>query len=634
MLRGLRKASGNWVGKSILAATVTVLIISFGIWGVGDMFRISARAPVASIGSIDITADQFRQTFNDRLQQLSRQAGRPITPADALARGFDQILLRQMLADAALDETARKMGLNVSTAEVAKRITVDPSFQGITGGFDRNRFEQLIRQSGFTEARFIAEQRRLIMRRQLVNALADNIAAPAVERRAFARYEGEERSIDYVTLTAATAGDIPTPAPDVLQKYYEDHKAAFRAPEYRKLIVVALTPDAISKSIKVTDEDASRYYADHQAAFTTQEKRDVQQIVFPDEEAAKKAAEQIAGGSTFEAIAAERNLKDSDINLGSMTKSSIVDPAIADAAFALKQGEVSAPVKGRFGVVLVRVTKIEPAATKPLSEVSDEIKRDIAADRAKIEINKLRDKMEDELAGGARLDEAAQKAGAPVAVIAAVDRAGRAPDGSPVTGLPRGADVLGPAFTTDIGVETDPVQGEGGLVWYEVAGITPARDRTLDEVKGQVEARWREDQLGERLKAKADEIVNAIKSGKPFDAAIAGLDLKIENAKWVKRSGNDKLPPDVVAALFRTPKDAAGSAVGKDDSERIVFKVTEIAVPNYDSESVDSKRLSDTLRTAISDEVLTQYVLQVENDLGTTINSAVLAQAVSAGGGN
>ncbi|MGZ3409909.1 MAG: peptidyl-prolyl cis-trans isomerase [Xanthobacteraceae bacterium] len=634
MLRGLRKASGNWLGKSILAAVVTILIISFGIWGVGDMFRISARAPVASIGSAEITAEQFRQTFNDRIQALSRQVGRPVTPAQALSIGFDQQLLGQMLAEAAMDETARKMGLNVSAAEVAKRITTDPTFRGLSGEFDRNRFEQLIRQSGFTEGRFIAEQRRVFMRRQLVSALSDKLEAPLTERQAFARYEGEERSIDYITLTAATAGDIPSPTADVLAKYFEDRKITFRAPEYRKLIVLALTPDEISKSITVTDDDAKRFYEDYKTRFSTPEKRDVQQMVFPDDDAAKKAADQIAAGTSFEAIATERGLKDSDINLGSMTKAAIVDPAIAEAAFELKEGEISAPVKGRFGTALVRVTKIEPAITKSFTEVSSDIKQEIAADRARLEINKRRDKVEDELAGGARLDEAAQKAGTPVRTIAAVDRSGRAPDGSPVTDLPKGADILGPAFSTGVGVEADPVQAEGGLVWYEVAGITPARDRVLDEVKGQVEARWREDQLGQRLKTKADEIVAAVKAGKSFEDEAKGLGLTIDNAKWVKRSGNSKLSRDVVAAMFRTAKDAVGSADGNDPSERVVFKVTEIATPNYNTDSPDSKRISDTLRNALSDELLTQYVTQIENDLGTTINRSVLLQAVSAGGGN
>ncbi len=167
MLRGLREASSNWIGKTIMWAVVLTLIGAFGIWGIGDMFRVSSRAPVATIGSTEITGDQFRQIFNDRLQQFSRQVGRPVTPTQARAIGFDQQLLGQLIGEAALDESTQKLGLNVSVAELAKRVANDQAFRGITGEFDRARFDATLRQAGYTEQRFFAEQRKVYMRRQL-----------------------------------------------------------------------------------------------------------------------------------------------------------------------------------------------------------------------------------------------------------------------------------------------------------------------------------------------------------------------------------------------------------------------------------------------------------------------------------
>jgi peptidyl-prolyl cis-trans isomerase D len=420
----------------------------------------------------------------------------------------------------------------------------------------------------------------------------------------------------------------------VLEKYFEDRKITFRAPEYRKLVVLALTPDEIASAIEVSDDDAKKFYEQQIARFSTPERREVQQIVFPDEEAVKAALEKIRGGAWFENIATERGLSPTDINLGTVTKSAIVDPAIAEAAFGLEPGVVSEPVSGRFGKVLVRVNKVEPAKVTPFADIAADIKKALAADRAKAEISKRRDKIEDELAGGAKLEEAAQKAGTPVRIIDAVDRSGRGPDGNPITTLPQGVDILSNAFSTDIGVESDPVQANGGFVWYEVAGITPARDRTLAEVKDRVEARWREDQIGTRLKAKADEIVEKLKAGKSFEDAIAGMNLKIESARNVKRTGADNLSQAVVTAMFRTAKDAVSQAEGKDANERIVFKVTDITIPPYNPESAEAKKTIDTLKSAIADELLTQYVAKVESTLGTTINRAALNQAISSGAGN
>src|SRR5690606_33137489 len=111
MLRGLQKASANWLGKIIMAAVVLFLVLSFAIWGIGDIFRGAGVSTVAQVGSADISIEQFRQFYNDRLQQISRRVGRPITPDQARATGIDRQILNQLIAEVLLDERARQIGL-------------------------------------------------------------------------------------------------------------------------------------------------------------------------------------------------------------------------------------------------------------------------------------------------------------------------------------------------------------------------------------------------------------------------------------------------------------------------------------------------------------------------------------------
>src|SRR5713226_8924871 len=146
MLRGLRTASSNWLGKVVMATVVGFLVISFAIWGIGDIFRGFGRSTAAKVGGIEITVDQFRMLYNERLQQISRQLGRPITMDQARSMGLDRLVISQLVSDLLLDDRARKLGLNLSDAEVARAITTDPSFLGPNGQFDRFRFEQLIRR--------------------------------------------------------------------------------------------------------------------------------------------------------------------------------------------------------------------------------------------------------------------------------------------------------------------------------------------------------------------------------------------------------------------------------------------------------------------------------------------------------
>src|SRR5499433_3441050 len=150
MLRGLRTASRNWLGKTIMATVMGLLIVSFAIWGIGDIFRGFGRSSLAKIGHTEIGIEQFRQIYNERLQQIGRQIGRPISPDQARALGFDQQLLGSLISEHALDERARQLGLGLSDAEVARRIQEDPTFRGFTGQFDRSRFEQMIRSAGYS----------------------------------------------------------------------------------------------------------------------------------------------------------------------------------------------------------------------------------------------------------------------------------------------------------------------------------------------------------------------------------------------------------------------------------------------------------------------------------------------------
>src|SRR5262245_41499335 len=137
MLRGLRTASRNWLGQVVMAVVVGFLIISFAIWGIGDIFRGFGRSTVAKIGRTEVSVDQFRVIYNDRLQQYARQIGRPIGPEQARAMGLDRLITSQIVSEMLLDERARQLGLSVNDAEVSNQITSDPTFFGPNGRFDR-----------------------------------------------------------------------------------------------------------------------------------------------------------------------------------------------------------------------------------------------------------------------------------------------------------------------------------------------------------------------------------------------------------------------------------------------------------------------------------------------------------------
>ena len=633
MLRGLRKASSNWLGKAVMAAVVGFLVISIAIWGIGDIFRGFGRSTVAKIGRTELTVEQFRTLYNDRLQQFSRQLGRPITTDQARSTGLDRVVIGQIFSEMLLDERARTLGLTLSDAEVAKLITNDPAFRGPNGEFNRFLFEQIIRNAGYTEARFVAEQRRQALRRELAGTIAAGLEAPKALVEALNRFQNEQRTIEYVLLDRALAGDIPSPSPDVLAKYFEERKILFRTPEYRKLVIVSLIPSELARWIEISDADLKRAYEERRARYVTPERRHILQIDFPNAEAASAAAERIAKGASLVDVAKELGKSEKDIDLGTVPKAAIINRAVADAAFSLKEGEVSAPVQGRFGTVLVQVLKIEPEQGRPLDQVAGELKQELATARAKNEIFDIYNKIEDARAEGKPLAEAAANLKLEARTVE-IDRSGRDPAGASVK-LPDAQRLLATAFTTDVGVERDPLQFEDGYIWYDVAGISPSRERSLDEAKDQVEARWREQEIATRLDAKATGMLDKLKAGETLAQVAAADHVKVESLGGLKRGeASGPLSAAGVDAVFRTAKDAAGKADGTQPGEQIVFRLTDIVVPNLDTASEEAKRAVQTLNRGLSEDILAEYIAWLERDIGFTINQSALNQVVSGGAGD
>ncbi|MCA1497538.1 MULTISPECIES: SurA N-terminal domain-containing protein [Bradyrhizobium] len=630
MLRGIRKASSNWLGKIVMAVVMGVLIISFGIWGIADIFKGFGQSTVAKIGSTEISLNEFRQIYTDRLQQISRQFGRPLTPDQARAFGLDRQVLQQTIAEAALDEEARRLGLGQSDEQIRQLIMNDPNFKGIGGNFDPNRFQALIRNFGYTEQRYVAEQRKVSLRRQITGTVGAGLEPPKAMVDVLTRYQNEQRSIEFVRLDAAQAGPIDPPSPEALAAYFEDHKVQFRAPEYRKISFVVVSPEEIGKWTEVSDEDARKMFEQRKDRLGTPEKRQIQQIVFPNVAEAQAARERLVGGTSFEDIGKERGLSASDVDLGLVTKSSLA-PAVGDAAFALPAGEISQPIQSGLGVAIVRVDKIEPGAEADYAKLAGDIKREIATERARVKVADLRDKMEDERGGGSSVIDAAQKLGLTAVTIEAVDRSGRAPNGQPVASIPQGLDVVSQAFNTDVGVDNDAISFKGGYVWYDVLAITPSRDRNLDEVRDQVEARWRQDQIAAKLKAKATEMVQKLDAGGKLADEATAVGAKVETASGFKRDDSPVgVPGTVVAAAFRTAKDGIGQTAVSGGSEVIVFRVTDIVDPAVDFVSDAVKKLKESLDRAQTEEQVASYVNKLETDIGTTINQAAFAQVTGA----
>ena len=629
MLSGMRKAQQGWLGKIIVTVMFGFLILSFGIWGIGDIFRITHREVVASTGSSDITTLAYRDAFQNELQRLSNQSRRNVTTAEALSAGLDRQVLSGLVADAALDQKASQLGLALSDATIAQAVFSDPVFKGPDGKFDPARFNEALRQSGYTEGSFLREQRGLYLRRQLSEAIAGNPPIPSMMLEALHRFGAETRSVDYLVLPPSTAGEIAAPDDAALNTFYEGRKAEFAAPEYRSLVLLALDPKTLARPDNITESEArTEYDKEKTTRFTSVEKRTIERIPYKSQADAQADAAKLAAGTSFDEIASARGLSGEDLSLGTTTKDALDDPKLADAAFSLAQNVPSGVVDTKFGPVILRVTAIEPATVKSFEEVLPLLRVELATARAKTSLRDLRDKIEDQRASAKPVAEIAAALELPVLKIDAVDASGNGKDGKPVAGIPDKDAVLRAAFQAEVGGDNDSVSlRDGGYLWYDVTNIERAHDRPLSEVKEEVVKAWTDDQRSVLLAKKAADLVKRIESGTPISDLGAENKLEVNSVDGVTRSSTPPgLSPAAVNAIFGVKTDGAGYALAADGSGRIVFKVKSATLPITDPNQ--AAVLTPRLKTALEDDMLQAYVQKLEGDLGTSIDESAARNAV------
>jgi peptidyl-prolyl cis-trans isomerase D len=615
MQGGLTSSLWKWVTRGVFLLLIGALIVSFAIWGIADVFRGFGANTVARIGSTDITSEHFRQAFSEAVQRIGRQRGRAYNFDQARAEQIDRQVFNTLVAEAAQDQRARSLGIGVTMETIADRVRSNPIFRGPDGNFSPGDYQRILSANNYSEATFLAAERRSAIREQLLSVLGRDVPVPKVFSEALWRYSNEQRSIELVRLTAAQAGEIAAPSEADLKSYFDANKASFRAPEFRKINILQISPETVAANVRVSDEELKQSYESIKERFSLPEKRAIQQISFASADAAKAFADRVAKGEPVETLLAELKLE--AVSLGTVARTEVLDPAVAEAAFTLSENTLSGPVASRFGTVIVRVTKIEPARTLSFEEVSAALRQDLVANRAVTQLQALHDKVEDERGAGATLEEISKKLNIPLRTLEQVDRSGRRPDGSPINDVAGLQQILAVGFATPKGVETEAIEQRQtrSSIWVEVADIMPARERTFDEAKADTEKRWRDEQIVKKLEAAAAEIQKKLDAGETF--ASAAPNLKVETVEGIRRNAAvPGLDSNIVTRVFFTAEGKAGIGSPQNSTDRVVFRVTKIVVPPG-SLPAETDRL---LRQAIAEDLETQYVYRLTQDLGLRVN--------------
>ena len=625
MLDSLRRGALNWFAKGLLG----LLVIAFAVWGIGDVVRNVGRGTLATIGSSQITVDDYRQAYQDEMASLTRRFGRRLTSEQAKMLGVEQRALSRLISAAAIDHHARDLQLALSDEGMAEIIRNDPGFQGPDGKFSKELFQNFLRQIGLSEGRYVTTRRQEELRDQLTESLLSGLAPPQAMLETLYRYREERRVIEFFTPDFDKLITLAEPEESKLTEYYEQNKARFTAPERRKINVLALTRDAAKQRTSVSEEELKAGYDADKEKFNIPEMRRITQLTFPDKAAAEAAyAELSKAGNLAEAIA-KLGFKESDIELGLLAKRDMIDGKIAAAAFALPKDELSQPVDGQFATVLLRVAEIVPGKQRSFEDVKGEISDRLVEERANLELQALHEAIENDRYSGKPLREIAEKLKLPFLEIADIDRTGKTADGKPAVAEADAAKVAQAAFGGNAGIEAEAVElADGGYAWVDVLQVTPEQQKTFAEVAAEVKTQFMDQQRRSEVSSLATKFVDRLNQGEAFEAVAIAADAKAEKTNPVTRSTSPPgLTANAVQQAFTLPKGRAASAPTTDGKGRSIIRVSEI-IPAPAPTPEQTAALKTELNRQLQTDILAEYIAGLQARYGLTLNQEALKQAL------
>jgi peptidyl-prolyl cis-trans isomerase D len=628
MLDAIRRGSTGWVAKILLA----VLVFSFAIWGVADVFTGWGRGSIAKVGDREIRADDFQRAFQNELRTIQSRSRQRISTEDARAAGLDNRILSQLMAWAAVGEHAGELNLALSDATLLEALKKDPAFAGPDGTFSRIGFENTLYRSGFTERGYLALRRDDELRKQLTDALTKSIVIPETMVDVTNAWQGETRQVEYFTIDADKVITVPEPNEAQIKETYEKNKSKFMAPEYRKLAVLVLSPDDLKKQMDVSEEEITTSYEDTKESYNTPERRRVQQIPFKDRAAADAAKKSITEGKSFGTIAQESGARTTDIDLGLVKKSDLIDPKIADAAFALDKDSISDVVEGRFATVLLRVTDIQPAVVRTFDEVKDEVRNNLAKQKAEAKMLDLHDEIEDNRGAGKTLKEIAELLKLQYYDVPATDSLNKDKDDKQAIPLQDVRGIMKTAFDSQVGLENDSVElADGSYAWVDVVDITEKKLKPFEAVKDEAKKLTMDNERARKLNELAAKLVDKANSGEALTAlAKEAGDPKVEaTPPFARKTEPQGLTKAAVQQAFALPLGKTGSTTSVHDDSRTIFKLTNIQAAKPPTEQ-QRETISREISTEITNDVLGEYVAALQTRLGATINQQEYRRATGA----
>lgn len=610
MLKSMRIAAQSRIAKGLFI----ILVGSFAVWGIGPIFRGAGRMTTAAeAGNVKISTTEADHAFQQRVRQFEQQYGISLNAQLIAQLGFKQQVIQQIVMQSLYDQEASKLGLRLGNELVRQTIAAQPNFRNAAGQFDPNMFHQLLSQVGMSEAGYVQTLKGDIVRLMLMGGVRGSAQPSDTLARTYYTWKNERRVVEAMQVKSADMSGVPSPTEDDLNKYLTDHSDKYMAPEYRALSFAVINMVKVAEGIDVSADEIKAAYDAAPDSFGTPETRNILQITTQDQALAEKIATESAS-KPFEEVAKAHDLTPRPVE--GMTRASIL-PELGDAVFTLEQGKPSQAIKSPMGWHVILVTKVTPGSTRTLEQAKNQIEAGIKMQRAQEQIYELTKKLQDTLAGGTSLADAAAQLGLEVTRIEATSHDGYKPDGTKIAGTSLLPQVLATAFGLQPGEPSQVQETDSGAYVVMVDSVTPAQVKPLAEVKNEISTAWFADKRLEMATAKATELAEKLRNGEAVRGMTRGTPLERDG------SNRDKLPQTAISHIFSAKVGDVLTAEANDG----VWIIKLAAINPAMVDGVDLSATRAELKDQMANDILEQFGNALRSSYGVTINDKWLQQS-------
>lgn len=624
MLASIRKRTGGLLVKGLLG----LLVVSFALWGIGDIFTAPQDGAVAEVGGAGISASALQAEYARAVENLRRNLG--VDAEQARALGALENALERLIDREAVRQEADAIGIGAPDSEVLRVIENNSMFHNVAGRFDRAVYNAVLYRNSLAPPAYEAGVRDDVRRAQLVDTLAIGAHAPRAAALRLLRHERQQRTAYALTLFTS-AETAPDPAGGELLAWFSERRADYMAPEFRRISFVAMRPGDFLDRVDVPDGELRDEYEYRIAEFVTPPRRALDQLVFPDRDAADAAWRRAREGEDFRALGAELlGLAANDMDLGVVTEDELASEALGAAAFGIPVGETAEPIETPFGWTLLHVRNEIPGETRTFADSVETLRlerklalaQDVAAD--------LGNEFEDVRAGGTTLDEAARAVGATPETIGPIDRMGRPAPGAAEAAPPAIAGFLERAFAAAAGEESPLYDAEDGTYYaIRVDTVTPPAERPLDSVRGEALADWKEEWRRERATERAAAIAERLRAGETPDTVATETGAALAATAPFRRTAagaGENLGTVFVAAVFDLPPDGVSAPIAEGDRVHVAKLA---AVADIDEDAIDEaelERIAGQLVSGQIRDIFETYLDRLRRERGVAIDAGAVAR--------